>query len=265
MADLKQTIPLLQRSFDGIASSYDRINDTLADRVHWYVGMHHIVDHLDKTGTCTILDAGGGTGNWTIELAAKGHRLTLIDVSAKSVEVAREKAASRQLNVDFIVGNVEETDLPDATFDFILCLGPLMYSPEPQRMLEEMNRLLKPGGTMCLEFYNGLGWAIESSNLSFKLRMAMADEELIQMSDWDYPARVFSLQRVSELCQRAGFEVIKLFGTHILMASIPMENVYTHQYSRQDLEDIKSAELRMSERQDYAGASKICNALLGKR
>ena len=118
---------------------------------------------------------------------------------------------------------------------------------------------------MCLEFYNGLGWAIESSNLSFKLRMAMADEELIQMSDWDYPARVFSLRRIAEMYQRAGFEVIKLFGTHTLMASIPMENVYTHQYALQDLEIIKSAELGLSERQDYAGASKICNALLRKR
>ena len=112
MAVLKQTIASLQQSFDRAASSYDRINDTLADKVHWFVGRHHIIEHLSKKGTCTILDAGGGTGNWTMDLAAMGHHLTLIDVSAKSVEVARGKAASRQLHDDFIVGNVEETDLP---------------------------------------------------------------------------------------------------------------------------------------------------------
>jgi len=140
----------------------------------------------------------------------------------------------------------------------------MSYTPHPDEMLKEMNRLLKAGGLMWLEFYNALGWAIENSSLTFKLQSATEEEDLIRMSDWDYPARIFSTTRVSELCNSAGFEVQRFFGNHVLMSSIPMDRIYSHQFESADLELLKEAELRLSKRPDCVGASKICQALVKK-
>jgi ubiquinone/menaquinone biosynthesis C-methylase UbiE len=55
-------------------------------------------------------------------------------------------------------------------------------------MLNEMYRLLEPGGRMWLEFYNAVGWAVEALDFSTKTDLALTSEKLIQMPDWDYPA-----------------------------------------------------------------------------
>jgi ubiquinone/menaquinone biosynthesis C-methylase UbiE len=264
LASLKQSIDSLQRSFDKLASNYDLVNSTLADRVHEFVSMHHIKEHLLTAKVTSVLDAGGGTGRWSVALAQMGYQVTLVDVSPRSAAIAEQKASQSGYSIEVLVGNVEQLELEEASFDFVLCQGPLSYTPQPEQMLSEVSRVLKPGGTLWLDFYNGLGWAIENADLSFKIEAAVATDKLIQMSDWDYPARIFSTERVVELCRKCGLKMLRIFGNHVLMGSLPMDRVYSHRFASAEFESLKAAELALSDNQGCVGASKICQLLAVK-
>ena len=104
-----------------------------------------------------ILDVGGGPGRYSIELAKAGHRVTLLDLSSRSVEMARQKA--RELNVhiyEFVHGDaLDLSRFPDEAFDVVLLMGPLYHLVEAQdrdRAIREALRVLTPGGFLFASF-----------------------------------------------------------------------------------------------------------------
>ena len=113
-----------------------------------------------------VLDLACGTGLVTLAAAAsvgpRGHVLGT-DLSGQMVEVARQRAVEQQAsNVTFQRMDAEVLDLPDATFDVVLCCLGLMYVPDPQRALNEWRRVLKPGGRVVIAVWGkrvNCGWA----------------------------------------------------------------------------------------------------------
>src|SRR5512141_1113324 len=84
-----------------------------------------------------VLDVACGTGLVTLNAArAVGPRGRVlgVDISGQMVETARRRAASQGLlNVGFERMDAENLDLPDASFDVVLCSLGLVYAPEPAR------------------------------------------------------------------------------------------------------------------------------------
>jgi ubiquinone/menaquinone biosynthesis C-methylase UbiE len=248
----------LKDSFDKVAGSYDNETCSLAHQVSEFVTMQNLLPILRGRHVTTVLDAGGGTGKWTIALAKLGLNVTLMDISPKSLAVAREKALRSGLEVKIAEANAERTSLPSSSFDFVLSQGPMSYTPDPQAMLMEMHRLLKPGGFIWLDFYNTVGWALENGDLSFKVNAVLCEEKLIKMPDWDYPARIFSISRVTELCHKAKFRVDAVYGNHTLMTTLPLSHIYSTDFEEKELAILKEAELKLSRQPGSVGASKAC-------
>ena len=93
------------------------------------------------------LEIAPGPGYFAIELAKRGaYRVTGLDISKTFVEMARAKAAEAKVNVEFRLGNALAMPFADETFDFTLCRAAFKNFSEPVRALEEMYRVLKPGG-----------------------------------------------------------------------------------------------------------------------
>ena len=100
-----------------------------------------------------VLDAGCGSGNWSVPLAAAGHRVRGLDVSPRMVAAARAAAAARGLaeaEASFVVGDAAATGLPAASVDAVLCHLVLDFVPAPGRALAEFRRVLRPGGRLVL-------------------------------------------------------------------------------------------------------------------
>lgn len=104
-----------------------------------------------------VLDAGGGPGRYTIDLAKKGAHVTLMDISDKELEVARCKI--KQYRVGKMVDSIDLgsiTDLPykDNSFDMVLCTGgPLSHlrtEQERKTAIKELVRVAKPGATIFI-------------------------------------------------------------------------------------------------------------------
>ena len=104
-----------------------------------------------------ILDAGGGPGRYTIDLAKQGHYMTLLDISDKELELAKRKI--KQYRVGKFINSVDLgsiTDLPycDNSFDMVLCLGgPLSHlrtENERKKAIKELVRVAKPGAPIFI-------------------------------------------------------------------------------------------------------------------
>jgi len=95
----------------------------------------------------TVLEVAPGPGYFSIELAQLGsHSITGLDISHTFVEIASNKAAAAGVRVDFRQGNASSMPFADDTFDFLLCRAAFKNFGQPVRALQEMCRVLKPGG-----------------------------------------------------------------------------------------------------------------------
>ncbi len=262
--EYQQSIDALRRSFDKLAPAYDKETDTLAHQVNEYVSKQNIFEVLSKERVSRILDAGGGTGKWAIPLVEMGYHVTLIDISPISLDVARQKVQDRKLRIDILEANAEQTPFMSNSFDFILSEGPLSYTSNPVKLKTEMSRILIPNGLIWIDFYNSLGWAIENNDIRFKIETALAEERLIRMPDWDYPARTFTINRVSDICKRANLDVQKVFGNHVLLNSLPLDHIHSTKYDQTELEKLRTIELKLSQDPYCVGTSKTCQLLARK-
>lgn len=95
----------------------------------------------------TVLEVAPGPGYFCIELAKLGaYSITGLDISHTFVEIASQKAAGAGVRVDFRQGNASSMPLADNSFDFLLCRAAFKNFGQPVRALQEMCRVLKPGG-----------------------------------------------------------------------------------------------------------------------
>lgn len=94
-----------------------------------------------------VLEVAPGPGYFCIELAKRGeYSITGLDISHTFVEIASQKATEAGVHVDFRQGNASAMPFADSTFDFLLCRAAFKNFGQPVRALQEMCRVLKPGG-----------------------------------------------------------------------------------------------------------------------
>ena len=96
-----------------------------------------------------VLDVACGTGNATIPAAKAGARVTGLDFSPALLEIARERAADAMVEIDFVEGDAQELPFEDASFDRVVSTFGHMFAPDHERTAAEMQRVLRPGGTIA--------------------------------------------------------------------------------------------------------------------
>jgi ubiquinone/menaquinone biosynthesis C-methylase UbiE len=94
-----------------------------------------------------VLEVAPGPGYFCIELAKLGsYAITGLDLSHTFVRMARRKAAEAGVKVDFQQGSAADLPFPSGSFDFLLCRAAFKNFAKPVAALQEMCRVLKPGG-----------------------------------------------------------------------------------------------------------------------
>nr|WP_255771369.1 methyltransferase domain-containing protein [Microbulbifer guangxiensis] len=148
------------RNFDDLAHRFrSRIYGGLKGEVRLAVLNRDLAPFLGEApGALRVLDAGGGQGQFALDLAEAGHQVTIADISAAMLEQAREHARDRGLEgqVEFL--NCPLQELPDSAAhcdrDLVLCHAVLEWLAEPHSAVAALRRLLRPGGYLSLTFYN---------------------------------------------------------------------------------------------------------------
>lgn len=96
-----------------------------------------------------LLDLGCGAGENSVYFAQKGARCVATDYSPGMVEVALQLAEKNGVKIEGRTVNAMEIDFPDNTFDLVYASNLLHHIPDPKLVLQEMHRVLKPGGKAC--------------------------------------------------------------------------------------------------------------------
>lgn len=118
-----------------------------------------VLPSLQDGPPLTVLDAGGGLGQVSQRLAARGHPIVLSEPAAPMLERAQALFAEAGVEtgrVQFVQASIQQlpTALGEQQFDLVICHAVLEWLAEPLVTLGELLRWLKPGGWLSLAFYN---------------------------------------------------------------------------------------------------------------
>jgi len=130
-----------------------------------------------------LIDIGGGFGRLIDTYKDRFKHITILDYSRNNLQVAQSRIESQQLHhITTQQGNIYELPFSDGTFDAVLSVRVLHHLERPGVALHEINRILKPGGTLIVQF---------SSKLHVKNRLkalltrnpSLTDKKPINLSD----------------------------------------------------------------------------------
>ena len=96
-----------------------------------------------------VADIGTGTGFVAAGLAPHATKVYGFDANEKMLKVAKKNLASVQ-NIELRVATGDQIPLPDHSCDGVFANMYLHHAPDPEKDIQEMARILKPGGVLCI-------------------------------------------------------------------------------------------------------------------
>jgi 2-polyprenyl-3-methyl-5-hydroxy-6-metoxy-1,4-benzoquinol methylase len=131
-----------------------------------YFVEHHIprFAEFERWRGKRVLEIGCGIGTDTISFARHGAQVTAVDLTEKSLEVARQRARVFGLDdrVTFLQANAEKLSdyVPVEPYDLIYSFGVIHHTPHPDQVLEEIRKYVTPQSTVKIMVYNRWSWKV---------------------------------------------------------------------------------------------------------
>lgn len=171
----------------------------------------------------SVLEIGCGLGTDTINFARAGARVTTVDLSDKSMELARKRASTFGLDqqIQFFPGNAEQLSsfVPVEPYDLIYSFGVIHHTPHPDAVLEELRKYTRPGTVVKIMVYHRrsykVAWilATEGKGRFWKLEELVAKNSEAQTG---CPVTyTYTRRQGREFLERHGFRVTKAEVEHI--------------------------------------------------
>ena len=223
---MNKEIKLTKKLYDEVSErEWKRLVKDKFHRLEFNTTLRFLKKYLPKKGL--ILDAGGGPGRYTMELAKKGYDIVLLDLSSKNLELAKKqiKKAKVQERVKGIVeGSI--TDLPkfkDNTFDAIICLGgPLSHIKgikNRKKTISELTRVAKRNapifvsviGKYAVLMQSMVRWPDEVKQTKHFRNYALKGEDYLWLGGRGY-CHYFTLKELENLFKNKKIKVLEKVG-----------------------------------------------------
>jgi ubiquinone/menaquinone biosynthesis C-methylase UbiE len=101
-----------------------------------------------------LLEIGCGTGTDLLQFARGGAIVTGLDLTPRSIEVARARFAVYGCAGRFAIGDAENLAFPDESFEVVYSFGVLHHTPDTERAIREAHRVLRRGGRAIVMLYH---------------------------------------------------------------------------------------------------------------
>lgn len=162
------------RNFDDLAPRFKRnIYDRLKGKIRLAVLLRDLEEHIpplsglqpaiNRGRVLRILDAGGGQGQLALELGRLGHRVTLCDISANMLTLAREQFAEAGVEATFLHQSIQDHCVGNpGAYDLVLCHAVLEWVANPEELLSALKVAMAAEGYLSLSFYNLNGMVMKN-------------------------------------------------------------------------------------------------------
>jgi ubiquinone/menaquinone biosynthesis C-methylase UbiE len=195
--------------------------------------MYFLKKHLPKKGL--ILDAGGGPGRYTIELAKMGYDVVLLDFVPGNLALAKKIIAKEQVQnrvKAIIQGSIVDLSMfENNSFDTVLCLGgPLSHvhpGKDRKKAVSELIRVAKPNSPIALSVMGKFGtimagprrWIQEYGNRKHAYDIALRGDDY--MWHGKYFSHFFEREEFKKLVSNAGIAISETVGLEGLASPDP--------------------------------------------
>lgn len=109
---------------------------------------------FDRYAGKRLLEVGVGTGTDLLQFARGGALVTGVDLTPRSIEIARRRFEVSGFTGEFAIGDGENLSFPDASFEVAYSFGVLHHAPDTRGAVREIHRVLKPGGKAIVMLYH---------------------------------------------------------------------------------------------------------------
>jgi 2-polyprenyl-3-methyl-5-hydroxy-6-metoxy-1,4-benzoquinol methylase len=176
-----------------------------------------------------VLEIGCGIGTDTINFARHGAWVTAVDLSEKSLAIARQRAQVYGLRdrTQFYIGDSENLQafLPCETYDLVYSFGVIHHTPHPERVLAGLRAYVHSGSTIKIMVYHRYSWKVFQILMGYgKGRVWRLAEVVAQHSEAQTGCPVtytFTRQQARQLLEAYNFRVIEVCVDHIFPYAIP--------------------------------------------
>jgi S-adenosylmethionine-dependent methyltransferase len=251
----------LAKRYDLLAEEYDdEFHSDLEAKIRNQVIFSTLQKFITKKPS-KILDAGGGTGFYSIPFAVKGHDITLLDISEKMLEKARRNAEKSNVSkrVKTVRGDMDHLDFPNSYFDVVLCHLAFEYVSKPLKTLREFYRVLKKDGLLSLTVVNKYSHIITEilrGNFSEAERILQVKNFFVSPRKILPKIRTFTKGEIVNLCRDANFNILQIKGLRVMFDYLPK--------NLQKTGLLEKLEMRLSEIEDLSSISRhiylVCKA-----
>jgi len=123
---------------------------------HRYATEWHIPEVIgfERWRGSDVLEVGCGLGTDGVSFARHGAFYTGVDLTEASIALARKRFALEGLTAELRTADAENLPFPDDGFDLVYSHGVLHHTPDTQRAIDEVHRVLRPGGTAMVMLYH---------------------------------------------------------------------------------------------------------------
>ncbi|MFQ6042518.1 MAG: methyltransferase domain-containing protein [Candidatus Poribacteria bacterium] len=213
----------LRLSRERIVSRYDELarSEKFPDNTDLHRTFLKLINSELKPMPLNILDAGGGTGFFAVNLAMLNHQVTLLDLSSETLTVARKRSYEGKCSkhITNVEGDVEHLPFRAECFDVVVCAFVLAHLNNPDRAFKEFRRVLRKGGRLFISFENKL-WHVVAAGLREKygeaISLISSKSPVVKPYDLLPPIRIYSILEIEQLCQRHGFRISSFTGMRYL-------------------------------------------------
>lgn len=240
---------------DEKSKTYDKSYDEPFWRFYNDITWSYIKKCLPKDiDNSLVLDAGGGTGLWSIKIAKMGYNVILSDISSGMLKIAEEKIKDQNLSGKIKIVKCDITNMnefKDNAFDLTIAEGdPVSYCSNPDQAISELARVTKKRCYITVSVDNKFVWvkmSIGKGDYEEAERIMKTGIAKMPTEDGNYyPAFTFTIEELSEIFEKNNIDIIEKIG----------KTVFTSYQDTNDEEKYRKhlkIELKYSNQDSFAG------------
>ncbi len=219
--NISNTLEFMRGNFNTRAQDYEQASNEPWGVMRDRLGLANLLRHMPTGKTIRVLDAGGGSGFYAIELARRGCYVELVDFADGMLDIARRNISTEGLEERVRINRADlTTALPGYrtdSYNVVLCHYVLEYISDYRHLFAEMSRVLKKDGVLSLAYHNCYA---EAAHLVIRESNPKAALEALPChattaNGFDASIRTFDPDEMNTEAKRAGLYLLADYGVRI--------------------------------------------------